>query len=73
MHLRAYLSSTDQFYIVKIDLTEHQGWMPKWIWDWLNKDRGQPLLPGLANQLTNPTNPLFPPPPPFPAPGGIKP
>jgi hypothetical protein len=64
MHLRAYLAPNDQFYIVKIDLSEQQGWLPKWIWDWLNKNR-QPSLPGLGQ--IPPQNPFYPPP------GGIGP
>jgi len=60
IHLRAFLSPNDQFYIAKLDLSEHQGWMPKWIWDWINKPRVEQALQ-IPGTPFPPPNPFVPP------------
>jgi hypothetical protein len=61
--VRAALGAADQLLVVSVDIREKDGWLPEWIWNWLNKPRA-PL--GTQNQLIQPpitgmSNPLFPP------------
>lgn len=34
--LSAYLGKGDHMLICRLDVSEKQGWLPSWIWDWLN-------------------------------------
>jgi hypothetical protein len=27
------------FFIIKLDMSDGFGWLPQWIWEWLNRDR----------------------------------
>ncbi len=72
--VRGKIGASDHVFIVKIDLSERAGWMPKWMWDWLNKPRGGALniwgtlweqtnsQNALSNLLMNNSNLFFPPP-----------
>lgn len=37
--LKSLLSDQDHLFIVKIDKSVRNGWLPKWVWEWLNKQR----------------------------------
>ena len=37
--VRPLLSDDDTVFIVKLDISERQGWVSKRFWDWLNQDR----------------------------------
>jgi hypothetical protein len=37
--LKAIVHADDSILIVEINLTNRQGWLPKYVWDWINKDR----------------------------------
>ena len=45
--LKPLLGPNDHIFICKIDLSEDQGWLPQWVWDWINKnknDDGHPYV-----------------------------
>ncbi len=67
--LKPRIGENDQFLIAPLDLTTHQGWMPQWVWDWINSKQYQNPLAGLAGYNLNPLASLggfggLPPPPP---------
>lgn len=35
--LKPCLGPKDNVFICEIDLSERQGWLPKWVWDWIKK------------------------------------
>ena len=37
--LKPFLMGKDRVFICKLDITVHQGYLQKWIWDWINKSR----------------------------------
>jgi hypothetical protein len=37
--LRPFLTDADTLFIVKLDVSERQGWLSKSMWDWLDKER----------------------------------
>ncbi len=37
--IRPLLDPGDHFFICKLDIDERQGWLPRWVWDWLRQDR----------------------------------
>jgi hypothetical protein len=37
--LKPLLKDGDHIFIVTIDLSERQGWLPSWCWDWIKKKR----------------------------------
>jgi hypothetical protein len=37
--VKPLLSENEFVFIVRIDLQERQGWLPKWAWDWIKKER----------------------------------
>jgi hypothetical protein len=37
--LRKNLHEDDSIFIVEIVISNRQGWMPKYVWTWINKDR----------------------------------
>lgn len=44
--IRAILTDKDSFFICKIDGIEQSGgWIPKWVWNWIHKDRASYYLP----------------------------
>ena len=50
--LRAHLTG-DQFLVLPIDRTDQaQGWMPQWIWDWINRSRPATLPPNYPGALS---------------------
>jgi hypothetical protein len=68
--IKPLVAPTDQFLIAGIDLSQKQGWMPQWIWDWINgKLQPQLPLPKLPNALIPgfSQNPWQAPPPPPPS------
>jgi hypothetical protein len=66
--LKPYVTLDDCVLITGLDLNERNGWMPKWIWDWLDaRIRSQNLA---VNALAEILSRLPPPPPPLPPPSG---
>lgn len=41
-HIRRGLSPLDHILAIGLDIHDKGGWLPSWIWDWLNKDRPIP-------------------------------
>jgi len=39
--LRPHIKDEDSMFIIGINHGEHQGWMSKSFWEWLNKDRSE--------------------------------
>ncbi len=37
--LKPFLSEKDHMFICRLDMSDRQGWLPQWIWDWMNKSR----------------------------------
>lgn len=37
--LKPLLGPRDLMFICKIDITQRQGWLPKWVWEWIKKSR----------------------------------
>ena len=37
--VRHHMIKADNVFICKLDLSENNGWLPKFVWDWLNKKR----------------------------------
>jgi hypothetical protein len=37
--LRPHITDKDSMFIVKLDLSERQGWVSKSMWEWLDNDR----------------------------------
>lgn len=37
--VRPYMKNEDYVFICEINLKNRQGWLPKFIWDWINKPR----------------------------------
>lgn len=35
--LKPLLGPRDTMFICRIDLQERQGWMPKWVWEWIRE------------------------------------
>lgn len=35
-HLKPYIDNDDHLFVIKVDPSDKQGWMPKDIWTWLN-------------------------------------
>jgi len=35
--LKPYIGPNSSILICKIDLKERQGWLPKWVWEWIRK------------------------------------
>lgn len=57
--IRQQLAPLDHVLVVGLDMHDKDGWQPRWVWDWLNKER----------PVTNPIMPppyWTPPPPPLP-------
>ena len=54
--LAAHISKDDQMMIVEINMNERHGWVPKWIWDWIDVRRGIPrnYLAEILRQLPPP-------------------
>ena len=57
-YIRGHIGLNDQYLIVALDMSAHQGWMPKWVWDWINgKVRSQSLAGlGAFNPPAPPTS-----------------
>jgi hypothetical protein len=47
--LKNVVGQTDSFLIVKIDMSDRNGWQPLWVWEWMDKKRnlGPPPPPAL--------------------------
>jgi hypothetical protein len=47
--LKNMVGQSDSFLIVKLDMSERNGWQPQWIWEWVDKKRtlGPPPPPAL--------------------------
>jgi hypothetical protein len=56
-HIKNYVGPNDHYLVVALDMTAHQGWMPKWVWDWIN-DKLYPGFSALANTTPDPFGPL---------------
>ena len=54
--LKPYLHPDDQFLILSIDQSTKQGWMPKWVWDWLNSKQNVNALGALYQPSPPPQN-----------------
>ena len=39
IRLRANVPRLESFFIVEINLENRRGWLPKWVWEWINKKR----------------------------------
>ena len=39
--LKPYLSDGDHVFIVRLDISERQGWLSKSFWEWLREDRNE--------------------------------
>lgn len=39
--LKPHLKEGEHIFIVKLDISQRQGWLPKSTWDWINKDRSE--------------------------------
>ena len=37
---RKYIDANDSLFVVRIDDSERQGWMPKSFWDWMKEKKG---------------------------------
>jgi hypothetical protein len=37
--IKPHLDEGDHVFICRLDMTERQGWLPKWTWEWMNKKR----------------------------------
>jgi len=37
--LKPFLKLGEHLFIVGIDIENRQGWLPKWVWEWINKER----------------------------------
>jgi hypothetical protein len=37
--LKPHLGASDHMFICRLDVTERNGWLPKWLWEWLGKQR----------------------------------
>jgi hypothetical protein len=37
--LRHNIQRMQSFFVVEINLENRRGWLPKWIWEWINKKR----------------------------------
>jgi len=70
--IKPHVGPSVQFLIAAIDETQNQGWMPKWVWDWMDSKRPQNALGASGLGLAQggsplagfaPHNPLFPPSP----------
>jgi hypothetical protein len=61
--LKPYLINEDQFLIAEINMYERNGWLPEWIWKWMNERQQYQItnpptgLSGLGSALS----PQFPP------------
>jgi hypothetical protein len=40
-HLKARLDDKDTFFICELNLNNRQGWLPKDIWQWIERDRSE--------------------------------
>jgi hypothetical protein len=40
VRVRQRLSPGDHVFICRLDMNERQGWLPRWIWDWMRNPRG---------------------------------
>jgi hypothetical protein len=53
--LKPKLGPEDSVFICQLDMTNRQGWLPKWVWEWLDKSRSQfPPPPGPPSKLPPP-------------------
>lgn len=34
--LKPYLANDDQFLILEVNMNERNGWLPEWLWNWMN-------------------------------------
>ena len=71
--IKPNIGQTDSVLIVKLDLTDRNGWQPQWIWDWMDRKRdlGPPPPPALPPpDLANFFATLAP--PPSRPPGGLQ-
>jgi len=48
--LAPYLAAEDRLFICEINLTNRQGWLDQWIWEWMDKSRPN-VLPVSQGQL----------------------
>jgi hypothetical protein len=39
--LRPFITDDDRMFIVRLDLSERQGWLSQTTWDWLDKNRSE--------------------------------
>lgn len=37
--VKPHLGPGDHVFVCKLDISERGGWLPKWIWEWLTKQR----------------------------------
>ena len=35
-NLKQYIDSNDHIFVIEVNTSNEQGWMPKSVWDWLN-------------------------------------
>jgi hypothetical protein len=58
--LKPLIGASDSILIVKIDMSDRNGWQPKWVWEWIDRKRqlGPPPPPALPpadlNELLRP-------------------
>lgn len=38
--LKPHLEPGDNVFICELRIENRSGWLPKWVWKWINKDRG---------------------------------
>ena len=39
LRLKSVIGPTDNIFIVRIELSDRQGWLPKWVWEWFHKQK----------------------------------
>lgn len=35
--IKPLTGAEDSWFVCRLDLSERQGWLPKWVWDWIYK------------------------------------
>jgi hypothetical protein len=36
--LRPHIGPKDHLFICRVNINERQGWLPRWVWDWIYKN-----------------------------------
>jgi hypothetical protein len=66
--LKPYTSNESRVFMAALDLSDRDGWQPKWVWDWINSRHGEQqraaadLINAYFESLHTVQNALSPPP-----------